>query len=179
MDFDSFRIRLKNGHLCFTTLVAVEIRRLVKVFEPDSFNDKFQWPFIFPLAFKAARPSFCSQSNQSVCTVSRVGSWMCDVGLCNSDLMFIVYLGPTYSLPLWPICIANPLRGQLPLPLSFFMLNSNHYFQRKASPKLLYQVCVLGGGKAPVQHSTQAPRFIITLLFSNLGDPNQITETER
>lgn len=42
LHFDSFRIRLKNGHLCFTTLVAVEIRELVKVFEPDSFNDKFE-----------------------------------------------------------------------------------------------------------------------------------------
>lgn len=102
---------------------------------------------------------------------------MCDVGLYNSDLMFIVCRGPTYTLLLWHICIANPLRGQLLLPLSFFMLNSNHYFQRRASPKLLYQVCVLGGGKAPVRHSTQVLRFLITLLFSNLGDPNQITET--
>lgn len=166
-------------HLCFPTLVAVEIRELVKVFEPDSFNDKFEWPFIFPLALKAASPSFCSRSNQSVHTVSRVRSWMCDVGLYNSDLMFIVCLAPTYTLPLWPICIANPLQGQLLLPLSFFMLNSNHYFQRRASPKLLYQVCVLGGGKSPVQHSTQVLRFIIALLFSNLGDRKQITATKK
>lgn len=154
--------------------MAAEIRELVKVFEPDSFNDKFEWPFIFPLALKAASPSFCSQSNQSVHTVSTVRSWMCDVGLWNSDLMFIVCLGPNYTLPLGPICIANPLRGQLLLPFSFFMLNSNHYFQRKASPKLLYQVCVLGGSKAPVRHPAQVLHFIITLLFFNLEDWNQI-----
>lgn len=40
LHFDSFRIRLKNGHLCVTTLVAVEIRELANVFEPGSFNDK-------------------------------------------------------------------------------------------------------------------------------------------
>lgn len=136
--------------------------------------------FHFPFSIESSySPSFCSQSNQSVYTVSRVRSWMCDVGLYNSDLMLIVCLGLTYTLPLWLICIANPLQGQLLLPLSFFMLNSKHYFQRKASPKLLYQVCVLGGGKAPVQHSTQVLRFIVTLLFSNLGDPNQITKNKK
>lgn len=42
LHFDSFLIRLENGHLCLATLVAEEIRELVKVFELDSFNDKFR-----------------------------------------------------------------------------------------------------------------------------------------
>lgn len=148
LPFNSFSIRLKNGQLCLATLVAEEIRDRVKAFEPDSFNDKFTWPFIFPFALKAARSSFCLQSDQSVCA-QFLGLDLGRVMFRPRTLIwrFFVCLYPTCTLPLCVHLHSNPLPGQLLLPFSFFMLNSNHYFQRKASPKLLYQVFVLGGGK--------------------------------
>lgn len=63
--------------------------------------------------------------------------------------LFFCILTCCCTLPLPGHLHGNPLPDQLLLPFSFFMLNSNHYFQRKASPKLLYQVFVLGGGKPP------------------------------
>lgn len=88
------------------------MRELVKAFEPDHFKDKFEWPFIFPLALKAAGPYFfCSHSDQSVSTVSPVRSWMCDVGRWNSDLMFIVRLDPKLNPPTPAHLHSKPLYG--------------------------------------------------------------------
>lgn len=55
-----------------------------------------------------------------------------------SDVTGFCILTCCCTLPLPVHLHGNPLAGQLLLPFSFFMLNSNHYFQRKGSPKLLY-----------------------------------------
>lgn len=99
------------------------------------------------------------------------------------EVLFFCILTCCCTLPLHVNLHGNPLPGQL-LPFSFFMLNSNHYFQRKASPKLLYQAFVLGGGKPPSnthtgcssssKHfcSTHPERCFLVTCFFKFGEKN-------
>ncbi|XP_067369403.1 small conductance calcium-activated potassium channel protein 1b isoform X2 [Channa argus] len=76
-----------------------------------------------------------------------------------------VFLCPNLLLhPPTPTAFAlQPFTRPAAAALFFFMLNPNHYFQRKASPKLLYQVLVLGGGK-PLSTTHSAARLCTSVL---------------
>lgn len=81
-------------------------------------------------------------------------------------LQVLFYLYPNLLLnPPTPIRVhlhGNPLEGQLLPPFAFSLLNSNHYFQRKACP---ISTVSTESAEAPVQHATNLLLFLTLLLF--------------
>lgn len=146
---------LKMGTFVLQALLGDEIRDRAKAFEPQSFNDNFSWPFIFHSALKATISIFLfipwqpQQSTPSLClwVICVMFRLNMPVWCSRFFFFFLCLLTCCRTLPLCVHLLGNPLPGQLLLPFSSFMLNSNHYFQRKASLKLLYWAFVPGGGK--------------------------------
>lgn len=70
---------LKMGTFVLQALLVDEIRERAKVFEPKSFNDNFNWPFIFRSALKATISFLFSPVNPAAHSHLMSLSYMCDV----------------------------------------------------------------------------------------------------
>lgn len=70
---------LKMGTFVLQALLVDEIRERAKAFEPKSFNDNFNWPFIFHSALKATISFLFSPVNPAAHSHLMSLSYMCDV----------------------------------------------------------------------------------------------------
>lgn len=92
----------KMGTFVLQALLVDEIRERAKAFEPKSFNDNFNWPFIFRSALKATISFLFSPVNPAAHSHLMSLSYMCDVPPEHSGLMFQIFFSLHPNLLLHP-----------------------------------------------------------------------------